>query len=207
MTMIMNDIYSFVKYGDPCLDFVNSKVWNTRVQPFADLFMDYEHVVHWFRHLSILDDDAVNRLLEGAKINAPAVQKAFDRIIKLRDANYRILTAIAHHEIPSPQDLEILNSYYSDAMKHRQVGLTPEGMGWIWVDKEDVLDWMLWPIAYRTAELLTSERALRIRECNGCYWMFMDTSRNGLRRWCDMKTCGNRAKAHRHYERIKASNT
>ncbi|MRS03700.1 hypothetical protein EG832_10855 [bacterium] len=207
MTMIMNDVYSFVKYGDPCLDFVNSKVWNTRVQPFTDLFVDYEHIVHWFRHLAILDDEEVLRLLEISKSNLDMTQKAFENIVKLRDTNHRILTSLSHQASPSPQDLERLNGYYSDAMKHRQLMLTPEGMVWIWVNKEDALDWMLWPIAYSTAELLSSERVLRVRECNGCYWMFMDTSRNGLRRWCDMKTCGNRAKAHRQYERAKATNS
>jgi predicted RNA-binding Zn ribbon-like protein len=32
---------------------------------------------------------------------------------------------------------------------------------------------------------------------------FYDTTRNGTRRWCSMAICGNRAKAHRHYDRVK----
>jgi len=31
----------------------------------------------------------------------------------------------------------------------------------------------------------------------------VDESRNGSRRWCSMKDCGNRAKARRHYHRVK----
>jgi len=205
MTMNTNDIYSFVKYGDPCLDFVNSKVWNTKVTPFADLFIDYEHIVNWFRHLGILTDDSLERQLELASKHPNKTQAAVEKIIKLRDANYGILTSLAHHETPMPADLETLNHYLLEAMDHRQVILTSDGFDWVWVHNDDLLDWMLWPIAHATAELLTSERSLRVRECNGCYWMFMDTSRNGLRRWCDMKTCGNRAKAHRHYERTKST--
>ena len=36
-----------------------------------------------------------------------------------------------------------------------------------------------------------------------CAWLFLDTSKNHTRRWCDMKTCGNRVKVSRHYERKK----
>jgi predicted RNA-binding Zn ribbon-like protein len=34
--------------------------------------------------------------------------------------------------------------------------------------------------------------------------MFLDLSRNHSRRWCDMTSCGNRAKARRYYTRHKA---
>ena len=46
----------------------------------------------------------------------------------------------------------------------------------------------------------------RIRRCanDQCLWLFIDTSKGGTRRWCDMSACGNRAKARRHYSKIKA---
>jgi predicted RNA-binding Zn ribbon-like protein len=45
----------------------------------------------------------------------------------------------------------------------------------------------------------------RIRRCQhaDCVLWFYDTTRNGTRRWCSMATCGNRAKAQRHYDRTK----
>ncbi len=41
----------------------------------------------------------------------------------------------------------------------------------------------------------------RIRQCahEECVLFFYDTSKNGTRRWHSMATCGNRAKAARHY--------
>ncbi|HXO42658.1 MAG TPA: CGNR zinc finger domain-containing protein, partial [Thermoanaerobaculia bacterium] len=56
------------------------------------------------------------------------------------------------------------------------------------------------------AELLTSDKWRRVRECAGsdCTWLFLDRSRNRSRRWCAMQTCGNRAKARRHYRRARA---
>jgi predicted RNA-binding Zn ribbon-like protein len=194
---------NYVKPGELCLDFVNSKLWGTRTQPFVDLFTNYERIVNWCRHLNILSDKDVELLLQLAEQMPNQAQAAFEKITAVCDANYHTFTAIARQQTPASKDLDILNQILSEAMQHRQVISTPEGFAWHWTKDDASFDWMLWPVALSTAELLTSERIQRVRECNGCYWMFVDTSRNGLRRWCDMKTCGNRAKAHRHYERVR----
>ena len=57
----MTDYFAHIKRSELCLDFVNSKVWDVRTKPFGDLFCDYDRVVHWCRHLDILDDDDVDR--------------------------------------------------------------------------------------------------------------------------------------------------
>jgi predicted RNA-binding Zn ribbon-like protein len=65
----------------------------------------------------------------------------------------------------------------------------------------------MWPVVHSAAELLTSPHLDRVRQCaddRGCGFLFFDTSRNGSRRWCSMESCGNRAKARRHYQRTKA---
>lgn len=55
--------------------------------------------------------------------------------------------------------------------------------------------------------LLTPGRLTRVRICANCAWLFLDTSRNGSRIWCDMAVCGNRQKARRHYRRRRAAST
>lgn len=56
------------------------------------------------------------------------------------------------------------------------------------------------------AELLTSPLGSRVRECDSetCEWLFLDLSHGRTRRWCDMQTCGNRAKAKRYHTRKTA---
>jgi hypothetical protein len=46
----------------------------------------------------------------------------------------------------------------------------------------------------------------RVKHCENpdCVLWFFDTTRNGTRRWCSMAVCGNRMKARRHYDRVKA---
>jgi len=56
---------------------------------------------------------------------------------------------------------------------------------------------------------IASGRRDRFRICanDRCRWAFYDDSPTGRRRWCDMRTCGNRAKAARHRERVKATSS
>ncbi len=49
--------------------------------------------------------------------------------------------------------------------------------------------------------LFEPARLERIKICPNCHWLYFDESRNRSRRWCDMRVCGNRAKARRHYSR------
>ena len=64
---------------------------------------------------------------------------------------------------------------------------------------------VLYPIAASAARLLLGEDKANIKECGGCGWLFLDQSKNKRRRWCEMKTCGNRAKARRFYNSKKAA--
>jgi predicted RNA-binding Zn ribbon-like protein len=56
-------------------------------------------------------------------------------------------------------------------------------------------------------DLLTCEDCARVRQCEsegGCGWIYLDNTKGRTRRWCSMRACGNRAKARRHYARVKA---
>jgi predicted RNA-binding Zn ribbon-like protein len=118
---------------------------------------------------------------------------------------YRILSEIAHEHPPDAADLDIFNAALSEAMAHMRIAAVGSGFGWEWMGGADNLERMLWPVAWSAGELLLSDDRKYLRECGGhdCDWLFLDTSRNHSRRWCDMKTCGNRAKARRHYERAR----
>jgi predicted RNA-binding Zn ribbon-like protein len=55
---------------------------------------------------------------------------------------------------------------------------------------------------------MTSENYQRVGQCadvDGCGWLFVDTSKNHSRRWCDINDCGNRAKQRRYQKRAQKS--
>ncbi len=62
---------------------------------------------------------------------------------------------------------------------------------------------LLVPIAEAAADLLCQADLRRIRRCAhpACVLYFLDQTKNGTRRWCDMRTCGNRANAAAYYRR------
>ncbi len=62
-------------------------------------------------------------------------------------------------------------------------------------------------LAELVADLLCAADVTRVRRCENprCILFFLDTSRNGGRRWCSMSVCGNRAKSAAHYRRHRAA--
>ena len=64
---------------------------------------------------------------------------------------------------------------------------------------------LLSEVALAIVELFASAKAARVKRCanDACAVFFFDESKSGTRTWCSMKTCGNRVKAARHYERTK----
>ena len=123
----------------------------------------------------------------------------------LRELLYRVLLAHGSGALPAPADLEELNRALAEALARRRLTARGAALAWTWDAREMSLDRPLWPILESAAELLTSERGTRVRQCasDTCGWMFLDRSPAGRRRWCDMKSCGNRAKARRHYQRVR----
>ncbi len=65
---------------------------------------------------------------------------------------------------------------------------------------------LLSDICLAIVELFAGAKAARIKQCanEACERFFLDTTKSGTRVWCSMKTCGNRVKAARHYERTKS---
>jgi predicted RNA-binding Zn ribbon-like protein len=62
------------------------------------------------------------------------------------------------------------------------------------------------PVVESAADALILGELSRVRRCADprCQRVFFDNTKNGRRRWCDMSTCGNRAKAARHREKLKS---
>jgi predicted RNA-binding Zn ribbon-like protein len=67
----------------------------------------------------------------------------------------------------------------------------------------DPIDGALARLAEIAAREVSQGDKDRLRVCANeeCRWVFHDTSRSGRRKWCDMSSCGNRAKAARHRAR------
>ena len=190
--------------GSLCLDFINT-VSGSRAHPIERL-RSYEDLVSWGRQSGATTEDVAERLAQAAQRRPRDAANMLDEALRLREALFRVFFASVGLRAPDPTDVDLLNSALSEALRHHRVVKTPEGFAWGWADDGDALERILWPVIHSAADLLTSPDLRRVRHCAGanCDWLFMDLSRNRTRRWCDMKGCGNRAKARRYYERHRA---
>jgi predicted RNA-binding Zn ribbon-like protein len=195
-----------VKSGLLCLDFANTVEWHASDHPGENL-NHYSDLVDWAKRVGLLNDRQAQRLLKVAAQHPVQAASVLKRAIDLREALYRMLADVAHARSPQPADLAIVNGELAGTLDRLQLARSDEGFSWSWIEEDDALDRMLWPIVRSVADVLTSSEQLhRIGQCaddRGCGWLFLDTSKNHSRRWCDMRDCGNRAKAQRYYARQK----
>ncbi len=188
--------------GRLCLDFANTANWHASANP-VEMLNSYADLVSFSRQAGVVNADQADRLLREAARRPADADAARARAIMLREAIYRVFSALAAESAPAADDLALLNAALPEALARLRITAVVDGFTWAWRDDPDALDQMLGPILWSAGELLTSDELSRVRKCadDNCGWLFVDTSRNRSRRWCSMESCGNRAKARRFYTR------
>ena len=180
-----------VARDDLSLAFVNTRYWRGRARP-TETLGDPGDLVIWWR---------VETGQEVAEPDAATLRAA----IALRECLHRHLAARAQGQSPAVADIAALNAALAEAPTRHVLAWHLDGLAWevkaapSWQTARAALLWS-------AADLLTGPRRERVRECDNpdCRYLFLDASKAGTRRWCDMSSCGNRAKAHRHYQRRRA---
>ena len=184
--------------GAACLDFVNT-VGGHRDGEADDKLTDYAALVAWADAGALLPDKSCRRVRNLGREGRAAVH-VHHRALALREALYYVFTASREGRRPETGDVEILNRELAAAYGQRSLRHVAGEWSLDWKEEGDALDAPLWPVIDSAVLLLQSEEIARLRECasNTCGWLFLDLSKNGSRRWCDMRVCGNRAKARRY---------
>jgi predicted RNA-binding Zn ribbon-like protein len=198
--------------GSSSLDLVNTVDWTSR-GPARDRIGSYGRLLEWALGASIIDEAAASRLERQAFIRQRDAALALDRARALRWTLRRLTSAMAGDDRAGTSvrlPLEELNEFIADVYGHARLVTTapsrrdrPPALSWAWERDSDRLDRILWPVVRGAAELLGSADAARLRVCAGddCGWIYVDRSRNGLRRWCEMATCGTVEKSRRRRDR------
>lgn len=195
--------------GRLCLDFANTVDWHASDHP-EERLRNYSDLVSWAREVGVLKPREAQHLLREAKRRPSDAAAVLERATVLREAVYRVFSAVTSGRSPEGADLGIVNEALSKALGRLQVVKAAQKFTWGWAGDESALDQMLWPVARSAGDLLTSDQLTRVGQCaddRGCGFLFLDMSRNRSRRWCDMRDCGNRAKVKRHYRRKRTSNS
>ena len=191
--------------GRPVVDFVNTLSDRSTGTPY-DRLRTYGDLLDWCVRVALFGTAEAGRLTAVAEACPAAADAALGRAHEVREALYQLFRAETADQEPPPAALNLVNAVLAEGLSNRRLQPGRDGFGWAWNAGPDRLDWMLWPLVWSAAELLTSAEVARLKECGqpDCRWVFLDLSKNRSRRWCTMDDCGNRAKARRHYQRHRA---
>jgi predicted RNA-binding Zn ribbon-like protein len=174
--------------GIPALDFANLVSYRGT---------DRQH--DWF-------DPEVNAVTwaRAAGVAAPSGETGAE-LREFREVLARTFLDLVDGATPSSSDIDRIGKLAAAAWADRRLVLEPGAAAATWTAGAPTL---LADVALDAAALLTDAAALRrLSACQECRWLFLDTSRNRQRQWCDPADCGNRARQRRHYERSRRSRT
>jgi predicted RNA-binding Zn ribbon-like protein len=189
-----------------CLNFANTMDPRQGDHP-REFLTGYPDLVAWSVRAGAVDGPTAAELSAAAERDQGAAGTVYAEAIRLREALYEVFSAVAAGTTVPAAALDTVNAAAAAAFAHARVEPDGTGYRWGWHSDPSALDRMLWPVLRSAVDLLTSAELTRVKECPGlgdCGWLFLDTSKNGSRRWCSMEGCGNRAKGRRHYQRTRA---
>ena len=194
-----------LKSGHPALEFTNT-VNNHASQNPGETLLQYEDLLSWGKRVGLLRVEQLENLRHRATSQPQQAAAVFAQSLQLREALYRIFVARAKGKFPSESDLKTLNSILANLTRGAQVVYDAGRFEWQWNFDQEALEAPLGIIALSAVDLMTSENYKWVGQCadeDGCGWLFVDTSKNHSRRWCDINDCGNRAKQRRYQKRTQ----
>jgi predicted RNA-binding Zn ribbon-like protein len=183
--------------GHPGLDFVNTLDWRFRPGGEEDLLEGYGDLLGFVEQSRLLEAKQVRELRR--KISASAADRVLAESRELREALADAIYAQLDGRRPAAASMKTLERSFQAARRRQNLAWSETGFHWDWAGAETLPEFPLLLLARAANELMLSDDFEKLRACDNpeCRWLFLDTSKNHTRRWCDMKLCGNRMKARR----------
>ena len=189
--------------GDPAVDFVNTVTGRDRAP--RDRLDSYRRLLDWAALVELVPEKYLVALARKARRHPAAAARALARAKSFREELFVLLThVIAGNEPPKPALARLREQWVKGIEAHE---LCFDARRLVLKLRDDAADFDLIAAVtgYRIVERVLRVPADRLRICQGgnCSWLFIDNSKAGLRRWCDMAACGNSAKSQRFRARAR----
>jgi predicted RNA-binding Zn ribbon-like protein len=189
---------------DLCLALANTRFWRGRDVP-TETLGGVDDLLGWLANTAKIPPLAIEAAGKRLRRQPSEAAKLFSEAIELREAIYRMFSALAASEPVGERDLVLLNRALAAAPDRETLARADNGYAWAVQRFETSSAALLAPVLWSAADLVMHAEHRRVRRCANdlCLWLFVDESKAGTRRWCDMASCGNRAKSRRHYLKTK----
>jgi len=196
--------------GHAALDLVNTLGDRFKHTGPDELLKSYDDLLRFLTQSGLLTARQAKKL-KRLEASAAEREQVVAQVRELREA----LATIGYARLEESDEpgksapeaaITVLEGYFKQSAQHRILAAEGNHFHWTWKGLSKQIAAPLWLLAQSAAALLTSEDIAKIRSCasDTCRWLFLDTSKNHTRRWCEMKTCGNRMKARRFQSRQTA---
>ena len=186
-------------------DFINT-VNARKPAPEFEYLKTFEDFLAWSAKVGSLRGKKLQALREHAFAKQKLASAALYDVIDVRENLYQLFSAIAAGKSPQATVVNAFNERLSLAFQKITMRFGVASAEVHFNYEEISPDEPLNSIIKSAFDVLTREDFQRIKECPRCGWLFLDTSKNGKRKWCDMNVCGSREKALGYYYRkTKAS--
>jgi len=189
--------------GHPALDLVNTLDWRFRDEGPEELLASYDDLIHFAAQSGIVDTKEIRRLQREPATGR--MSRVLSAVRELREAAAEFIYARLDGHKAAATSVAKLEAIFKAAHARQTLVSDEEGLRWEFGEPAPELP--LWRLALSTEEVLTSQRIQALRACASpdCRWLFLDTSKNHSRRWCEMSICGNRMKARRFKQHQRAA--
>jgi predicted RNA-binding Zn ribbon-like protein len=190
--------------GRVVLDFVNTVEERPRystpwpAQP-PELLTSPERLITWCEESEVIGRDFLARFSEHCRRYPAEADRTLTQLIALREQLFKLFWGHLSKGGIQECDLVSINSALTKLPPQSLIAQSDGTFALQWVADETGAQVLVATLIADAVALLTSERLARLRICaaDDCGWLFLNTSNNGLRRWCDMADCGNREKQRR----------
>lgn len=192
--------------GPLCLNFTNTASGRGS-GTHQDHLKTYNDLLAWSLHAGALASDITTVLAKLAERHPATAKKVLRRAVELRECLHVIGTAVAAGDAPPADAVAAFEAAMAQAARSGRLTWNGKNFTWGLDTKTPHLELPLWPIIRSAGEVLVTAPLERLKTCAGvhCGWLFLDETRNGKRRWCEMEVCGSRAKMRRFRARHAAA--
>ena len=183
-----------------CLDFINTRV--VVHSQLVDLLQGFPDWVEWSVEAKVLNPSQARQALRRWK-GSPQTTGALEAAKAFRESlRVAVEHTVRRNRIPESSISQI------NALLRRPIGYSVLAYGQYRLEMQRRLVFnepvhLLVPVAESAADLFSHGDWSLIKKCENpaCILYFYDTSKNHVRRWCSMNTCGNRMKVAAFYRR------
>lgn len=164
--------------------------------------VSYAALLEWARGVGVIAPSVATDLARRADAHPDEAERALARARELRESLHALFSAVAQDKAPPSAVLSVLAGHLGAGFSQARLVFHDGTLRWA-PGAVAALDDVTRELARAATSLVGSENLGRVRACaaDDCRWWFIDDTRNHSRRWCDMKTCGNRAKLRRYRAR------